>query len=272
VEQQLKTAFDELEARILQRTAELTSVNERLRRSLDEKEVLLREVHHRVKNNLQVVSSLLHLQSLHTADQGSVAMFQESQQRVRSMALVHERLYRAKDLAQVEFTDYIQGLASSLFSSYRIDSRRINLEINVDEVRLAIDTAVPCGLLINELVSNCLKHAFAGRQRGKVRIDLLAATQADVLLCVADDGVGLPPNFDPQTARSFGMQVVLALVDQLHGSLEVRCHADTEFRILFSPHQPLARPCPRLLPRPLPIRRPPWPRAFCWWKMSGSWL
>lgn len=233
VERQLKRAFDDLEIRIQERTAELTTVNEKLRQSLGEKEVLLREVHHRVKNNLQVVSSLLHLQSLHTCDQASAEMFQESQYRVRSMALVHERLYRSKDLAQIDFTEYIQGLANSMFQSYNIDSSRISLETNVHEVRLAIDTAVPCGLLINELVSNCLKHAFVGRPRGSIRIDLVEITESELLLSVADDGIGLAPNFAPHAADSFGMQVITALVDQLHGQLEVRCAAGTEFRILF---------------------------------------
>lgn len=233
VEQQLKQAFDDLEIRIQERTAELTTVNEMLRQSLEEKEVLLREVHHRVKNNLQVVSSLLHLQSLHTCDAASAEMFQESQSRVRSMALVHERLYRSKDLAQVEFTEYIQGLATSLFQSYKIDSSRISLETNVHAVRLAIDTAVPCGLLINELVSNCLKHAFVGRELGRVRIDLCSVTENEILLSVGDDGIGLPSDVDLDDAETFGLQVVAALVEQLHGELDVRRDAGTEFRILF---------------------------------------
>ena len=233
VERQLQSAYDELEVRIQERTAELTNVNEMLRRSLEEKEVLLREVHHRVKNNLQVVSSLLHLQSLNTRDSASVAMFQESRLRVQSMALVHERLYRSRDLAQIEFTDYLQGLANSLFESYRIDTGRIRLETHVDQVRLAIDTAVPCGLLINELVSNCLKHAFAGRTRGCIRIELQAITEHEVLLCVADDGIGLPPEIEPESVQSFGLQVVTALVDQLHGTFEVRRNEGTEIHIRF---------------------------------------
>jgi PAS domain S-box-containing protein len=233
VELQLKRAYDDLEVRIQDRTAQLTTVNEMLRQSLQEKEVLLREVHHRVKNNLQVVSSLLHLQSLHTYDQASAEMFQESQHRVRSMALVHERLYRSNDLAQVDFTEYVETLASSLFQSYKIDGSRINLETNVHEVRLAIDTAIPCGLLINELVSNCLKHAFVGRDQGRVRIELMAATKSEVLLSIADDGIGLAPGIAPGNAKTFGMQVIAALVDQLHGELEIRHNGGTEVRILF---------------------------------------
>jgi PAS domain S-box-containing protein len=233
VEQQLKRAFEDSELRIEERTAELTAVNEMLRRSLEEKEVLLKEVHHRVKNNLQVVSSLLHLQSLHTRDRASVEMFQESQHRVRSMALIHERLYRTKDLAQIDFTDYISGLANSLFRSYNVDTDRIALEIDVNEVRLGIDTAVPCGLLINELVSNCLKHAFTGRERGCIRVELLKVGDSEALLRVRDDGVGLQANVIPESSETFGMQVVIALVDQLHGHLDVGRDAGTEFRVLF---------------------------------------
>jgi PAS domain S-box-containing protein len=233
VEQQLRSAFDDLDQRIQERTAELTKVNEMLRKSLEEKEVLLSEVHHRVKNNLQVVSSLLHLQSLHSLDPSSVEMFQESRRRVRSMALVHEQLYRAKDLANVDFTDYIRGLANTLFQSYNIDSNRISLSTNAKDVRLSIDVAVPCGLLINELVSNCLKHAFVGRPQGHVIVELLAITDDEVLLRVADDGVGLPAEITPEATETFGMQVVTALVDQIHGRLDVNRHRGTEFRILF---------------------------------------
>lgn len=233
VEQQLRRAFDDLELRIQERTAELTKVNEKLRRSLEEKEVLLSEVHHRVKNNLQVVSSLLHLQSLQTSDPSSVEMFEESRHRVRSMALVHERLYRSKDMANIEFTDYIQGLADTLFQSYKVDSSRINLTTNVKGVRLAIDVAVPCGLLINELVSNCLKHAFVGRQQGHINIELQAITDDDILLKIADDGLGLPEGFEPEGAETFGMQVVIALVDQIRGRMDIVREEGTEFRIFF---------------------------------------
>ena len=208
-------------------------LEQEIRTSLEEKEVLLKEVHHRVKNNLQVISSLLHLQSQHTQDQASVQMFRESQNRVRSMALVHERLYRSRDLAQVDFTDYIESLATHLFSSHQVDTNRINLAVDVQGVKLSIDAAIPCGLLLNELISNCLKHAFRGRDRGEIRIELLPLSGGEILLSVSDDGVGLLPGIEPQSGQTFGMQLIADLVDQLHGSVQVSRDAGTTVRVVF---------------------------------------
>lgn len=197
--------------------------------ALVERETLLKEVHHRVKNNLQVVSSLLHLQSLHVQEKASVELFRESQHRVRSMALVHERLYRSPDLERVDFKDYIETLAKYLFRSYEANSDRIRLEVEVHGVRLPSDAAVPCGLLVNELISNCLKHAFQGRQKGVIRVELVPIAQAKALLSVSDDGVGLPS----KVAETFGMQLIAALVDQLHGNLEFIRQDGTNVRIIF---------------------------------------
>ncbi len=208
-------------------------LEQEIRASLEEKEVLLKEVHHRVKNNLQVISSLLHLQSQHTQDQASVRMFRESQNRVRSMALVHERLYRSGDLAQVDFTDYIQRLATHLFNSHQVDSDRINLAIEVHGVKLSIDSAVPCGLLLNELISNCLKHAFRGREQGRILVELLPVNTGEILLSVSDDGIGLPPGVEPQAGETFGMQLIADLVEQLHGSVQVNRDAGSTVRIVF---------------------------------------
>jgi PAS domain S-box-containing protein len=260
-EQQLQLARSELECRIEERTNELKRVNEELQRevrqhalamerlrehaadleqadrtirqSLIEKEVLLKEVHHRVKNNLQVISSLLYLQSQQTSDELSIEMFNESQQRVRSMALVHERLYRSPDLAQVDFADYIGCLTDSLFGSNRADSDRIRVVVDVQHARLSIDTAVPCGLLVNELISNSLKHAFPANEIGCINVGLHRVTDDEVLLSVRDDGVGLPVSIDPATSPTFGMQVIMALVEQLHGSLEVERSGGTTFLIRF---------------------------------------
>jgi two-component sensor histidine kinase len=175
----------------------------------------------------------LHLQSQHTQDQASIKMFRESQDRVRSMALVHERLYRSKTLAQVDFTDYVENLTTHLFNSHHVDSDRINLAVDVRGVKLAIDAAVPCGLLLNELISNCLKHAFRGRDRGRIRIELSPVDGGEILLNVSDDGVGLPPGIEPRSGNTFGMQLIADLVDQLHGSVEVSRDAGTTVRILF---------------------------------------
>ncbi len=210
--------------------------------ALVEREILLMEVHHRVKNNLQVISSLLHLQSQHTSDPASVELFRESQHRVRSMALVHERLYRSQDFERVDFKDYIESLANYLFRSYHVSIDRICLEVDVHEVRLPIDAAVPCGLLVNELVSNCLKHAFQGRDRGRILVELAPVSESEAFICVSDDGVGLPLSVAPETAESFGMQLIVALVDQLHGRLEMRRQAGTAVRVSF----PLSTDRPRL--------------------------
>ncbi len=260
-EQQLQLAQADLERRIDERTNELTRVNEELQRevrqharavqrlrehaeeleqadrkireSLIEKEVLLKEVHHRVKNNLQVISSLLYLQSQQTSDELSVEMFSESQQRVRSMALVHERLYRSPDLAQVDFAEYISCLTDSLFGANRADSDRIRVVIDVQHARMSIDAAVPCGLLVNELISNCLKHAFPAGEHGCISVGLHRLANDEVLLSVRDDGIGLPAGIEPATSPTFGMQVMMALVEQLHGSLEVERGRGTAFHIRF---------------------------------------
>jgi two-component sensor histidine kinase len=214
-----------------------------IRSSLDEKEVLLKEVHHRVKNNLQVISSLLHLQSQHTKDHASIQMFQESRDRVRSMALIHERLYRSRNLAHVDFTDYVESLATYLFRSHQVDSERINLVVDVQAVKLSIDAAIPCGLLLNELISNCLKHAFQGKERGEIRIALIPVSAGEILLSVSDDGVGFPLGVVPQAAETFGMQLIADLVNQLHGSLQINGDAGTTVRIVFprGEESPVAR-------------------------------
>lgn len=205
-----------------QEIEERKRVEIRLQKSVEEKEVLLKEIHHRVKNNLQVISSLLDLQADRATDTPSVEMFRESQTRVRSMALIHERLYRSQDLARVDFAEYIESLAHSLFLTYRVDTDAIQLELHLSlEVKLSIETAMPCGLLVNELLSNCLKHAFRGREKGIIRIDLLPVQGASVQLRVADNGVGLPAHLSPESADTFGFQLVTMLVRQLKGTMTI---------------------------------------------------
>jgi two-component sensor histidine kinase len=202
--------------------------------SLKEKEVLLQEIHHRVKNNLQVISSLLNLQSGYVEDQQTLEIFQDSQNRVRSMALIHEKLYQTENLARIEFAEYIGELTSYLFRSHPIGSQGINLNIETDNVFLDIDTAVPCGIILNELVSNSLKHAFPGNRTGQIRVELRTDEKDQLILIVADNGVGLPETLDLGNTPSLGLQLVNSLASQIDGTIELGRHNGTEFKITFA--------------------------------------
>ncbi len=210
--------------------------------SLREKEVLLKEIHHRVKNNLQIISSLFRLQSADIRDEHDMEIFKESQSRVRSMALIHERLYQSKDLAKVDFAEYTKKLVSHLLSLYAIHPETITLDISIDDVFLSIDIAVPCGLIINELVSNCLKHAFPGGITGKIRVELRMAADSPVqneqssnmiTLIVSDNGVGFPKDLDFRSTETLGLELVTTLVKQLNGTIEFNRTGGTEFKIAF---------------------------------------
>jgi len=213
--------------------AERLRAEEQITASLREKEVLLKEIHHRVKNNLQVISSLLRLQSREIEDQDILEIFHESQHRVRSMALIHEKLYRSEDLARVDFGSYIQDLAGFLFRSYKAEHSSIRLNVDAGGVSLPIDSAVPCGLILNELISNSLKHAFVDRQEGVIQVLLAADQNERVRLTVSDDGVGFPNSIDYQRASTLGLQLVNTLVDQLDGEIEVHSVDGTRFEIEF---------------------------------------
>jgi len=248
MEEELCQARDELEKRVEERTIELARANEglsaeiverksaeeKLMASLKEKEVLLKEIHHRVKNNLQVISSLLNLQSRKICDDQVQAMLKESQNRVKSMALIHEKLYGSKNLALISFQEYIKSLVVYLFRSYDTTTGSINLKINLDEdVLLGIDTAIPCGLIINELVSNSLKHAFPKGRSGEIGIELYREDDGSYALITRDDGIGLPEGFDFKNTHSLGLQLVNILVKQLHGSMDVDRSHGTKFTIKF---------------------------------------
>jgi PAS domain S-box-containing protein len=204
-----------------------------LRASLREKEVLLKEIHHRVKNNLQVVSSLMNLQARHLTDGEALTLLQESQRRIRSMALVHEKLYLSRDLARIDMAGYIRSLAQHLFQSYRINPSLIRFRPEIGEVALDINTATPCGLLINELISNALKHAFPENRRGEVAVALQPEADGTYILVIRDDGTGLPPGFNFRRTDTLGMQLVTMLVEQLDGTIELHQDGGTEFRIRF---------------------------------------
>jgi PAS domain S-box-containing protein len=225
-----KVTRDESERRrtdeaLRQRQAELTA-------SLREREVLLQEVHHRVKNNLQVVSSLLNMQMRQSTDEHAQSALAESRQRVAAIALIHEKLYQTKDYAGVPFSDYVRTLAADVFHAAGAAYGRVELEIDVESVTLAVDKAIPCGLILSELLSNTLKHAFPNEREGKVQVSLHRMS-ADLELVVADDGIGIPADFCVEDSQTLGMQLVTTLVEQLDGRLEIERHAGTAFKIQF---------------------------------------
>jgi len=205
-----------------------------LQASLVEKEVLLKEIYHRVKNNLQVISSLLNLQSEYIKDKQDMEIFQQSQQRIASMALIHEKMYQSPDLARIDFGEYIQDLVASLFSSYEVKEGKISLNFNLDtHVLLGLDLAIPCGLIIHELVSNSLKYGFPQGGEGEIYIDIRQNHQQQFIITVSDNGVGLPPNFNFKNTASLGWQLVDALTYQIAGDINIKSHPGVEFQIIF---------------------------------------
>lgn len=247
-EEALKKAKEELEFKVEERTIELTQLNEQLlmdiairerveeelKGTLREKEVLLKEIHHRVKNNLQVISSLLSLQSEYAKDGQTQAMFKDCQLRVRSMALIHDKLYHSKDLARVDFAEYAQNLTTYLLHSFGVYSDRIALKITIGHVLLDVETAIPCGLILNELMSNCLKHAFPDERAGEIHVMLQVTPEGKFSLMVHDNGVGFPPELDFRTTESLGLQLVNTLASQLGGTLELERNDGTTFTLIFA--------------------------------------
>jgi len=201
--------------------------------SLKEKEVLLKEIHHRVKNNLQIISSLLNLQSHYIQDPKALEMFRESQDRLKSMALIHEMLYQSKEIAKIEFNEYVRNLLSMVYRSHSPTSKAIKLDVQVDPVFLSMDIAVPVSLILNEMVSNSLKHAFKDRNAGLVEIRFKKEENGRFLLVVSDNGVGLPRDFSLENTPSLGLRLVKILTDQLGGNLTFRSEVGTELRVDF---------------------------------------
>ncbi len=230
----LKTYAENLESRVHDRTVEITAANEQLRQDVHEKETLLKEIHHRVKNNLQVISSLLNLQASQIQDNKTLQALRDSQVRVRSMALIHEKLYRSKSLEKIDFGEYVQSLTNDLFRSYQRKTGIINLQIHVDEIFLPLDQAIPCGLILNELVTNALKYAFPDGRNGTICVELLKESENMISLRVADDGIGLPNDLDIRTTKSLGWQLVNNLIQQLAGTLIIENAQGTTCNITFS--------------------------------------
>lgn len=220
--------------------------------SLIEKEVLLKEIHHRVKNNMQVISSLLKLQAGTLKDENLIEILKESQNRIKAMSLIHEKLYRSEDIANIDFGDYIKNLANDLFRFYNISTAKIKLKMDAGDVFINIDTAIPCGLIINELISNSLKYAFPEGKEGEIKISLHKITDMElqnadlksevrnpksemIELIVSDNGVGIPEDIDYRNTESLGLRLITNLTEhQLGGKVELNRDKGTEFRIRFN--------------------------------------
>jgi PAS domain S-box-containing protein len=231
-DQAREAANAELERRVAERTAELQALNTRLEASLNEKEVLLKEIHHRVKNNLQVVSSLLSMQSATVQNPAVHAFVHEAERRLRAMALVHEMLYQGGDVAQFHLAAYVEALGRQLAHAYGVDPRRIIIQTQVEGVILPLETALPCGLILSELLSNCLKHAFPGGAVGDVTVTLTHAA-GHLTLQVSDSGCGFPEHLDFRHTESLGLQLVCVLTEQLEGTIALERDGGTTFTVTF---------------------------------------
>jgi two-component sensor histidine kinase len=194
----------------------------------------LKEIHHRIKNNLQVISGLLYLQARRTNDTKLIEVLNESSNRVKSVALIHQRLQQSKDTVSVELSEYVRDLTTVLLHSSGRDAAVIKLSLDLEKnVVIGIDAAVPCGLIVNELVSNSLKHAFPNGQGGEIKISLNTDDADFITLAVGDNGVGLPNGLDFRKSDSLGLQLVMSLISQLSGSIDVDTTVGTQFTVRF---------------------------------------
>jgi PAS domain S-box-containing protein len=207
--------------------------DERIKASLREKEVMLREIHHRVKNNMQIILSLLRIQSRAVKDRETREMFKQSQNRIRSMALIHEALYKSGDLAHIDIADYISRMTTHLLSIYREDLGEIEIEQDAGGIFLDINKAIPCGLMISELVSNSLKHAFPGKRTGHILIRMTKSQIGKNILIVKDNGIGFPAGLDFRKTETLGLQLVTDLVMQINGTIQIKKTKGTEFVVKF---------------------------------------
>ena len=205
-----------------------------IQRDLKEKETLLRELYHRTKNNMQVISSLLTLQSSYIKDEKVLKYFQDVQNRIYSMSLVHQKLYQSQDLSNIELVSYIEDLTKTLVSSYQDNAKRVQVKLDLERVKLPIEAAIPCGLLINEVITNSLKYAFPGDRAGEIGVVLHAGQNDEVDLWISDDGVGLPNDIDTSNPKTLGLQLIKDLAEyQLDGKVVLNRESGTEFHITF---------------------------------------
>ncbi|OLP17956.1 hypothetical protein BST81_12955 [Leptolyngbya sp. 'hensonii'] len=207
---------------------------EQLKSSLQEKEILLKEIHHRVKNNLLVVSSLLDWQIDYLQDVAVIKIFEESQHRIQSMALIHEKLYRSENLAEINFSDYLETLARQLLFSFNLNDERIEFSVELEPVFLNIETATPCGLIVSELISNVFEHAFPDQSKGQLWLKVSANDRKQITITIKDNGVGFPDNLDFRNTQSLGLQLVCLLTQQLEGKIQMHQDNGTIFHLTFS--------------------------------------
>lgn len=247
-EEMFRETHDQLENRLAERAAELSKTNEALQKeiaerrraqeqikaSLDEKELLLKEVNHRAKNNFQLISSLLRIQSREIEDDRYSEIFNELSNRIQSIALIHQRIYQSPDLKKIDSHEYVASLANGLLRAYGCEKGQIHLNIETRGVPLNINTGIPCGLIINELVSNALKHAFPKGATGTIKISLRPMADNKIELIVRDNGTGFPADLDFRDSPSLGLQLVTTLAEnQLQGTIELNRNPGTEFKIVF---------------------------------------
>jgi two-component sensor histidine kinase len=217
----------------------LEEKNNVISNALKEKDTLLREIHHRVKNNLQVIGSLLRLQSNYTDDENVLQAINEGQSRVRSMALIHQKLYQRENLTGVSTKDYLDQLIKELFSTYKVDTNKIQLQLDIQDINLDIDTVIPIGLVVNELVSNALKYAFVGRDNGILKVSLKEVSEK-LVVKVADNGNGIPDLSVVENPSSFGWNLINIFKDKLDGSINIDNTSGTSVEIKFEEYQLVA--------------------------------
>jgi two-component sensor histidine kinase len=245
-EEAIRTFSEDLERKVTERTSDLSDVNlklvteidirldaeKQLNKTVGEKEVLLREIHHRVKNNLQIIISLLNLQSRYITDEKILAAIRESQNRVKAMSLVHEKLYQSENISKINLDDYIRFLGTGLIQFYGAKSRGITLTTDIRDIHVDINAAIPLGLIINELISNSIKYAFPDRERGEIFMSVRKENHTLSVL-FKDNGVGIPADLDWRNTESLGLRLVISLVEQLNGTIELDQSAGTAFSIVL---------------------------------------
>ncbi len=208
-------------------------MEEKLKKTIEEKDTLMKEVHHRVKNNLMIISSLLSLQSRYIKDKDARDIFKDSQNRAKAMALIHEKLYQSNDLKNINFTEYVRNLSNDLYDTYVLDKKIISLKLNIENVRLDVETSIPLGLILNELLTNALKHAFPDERKGEILVELESEGDGKFKLIVSDNGIGFPEDLDYKNTPSLGMQLVNSLTDQIEGELHLHRNNGTSFTVIF---------------------------------------